>query len=144
VVGGRPPLLDLARERSLHEFLQEVAGIVRSAHDLSKGGLAMALAESALAGGLGFAVSLPAGEPHRVLFSESPSRAVVSCEPSRLELLEASAVRAGLRAVVLGAVGGSALDFGVFAIDVDTARDAYENGLERALSASMDSDGRRS
>ena len=144
VVAGRPPRLDLAREKSLHAFLQEVAGIARSAHDLSKGGLAIALAESGLAGGLGFTVSLPSAEPHRVLFSESPSRAVVSCDPGRLELIEAAAGRAGVGAVAIGGVGGSVFDFGAFAVDVHTARDRYENGLPRALSASMDTDGRRS
>ncbi|MGH2693419.1 MAG: phosphoribosylformylglycinamidine synthase subunit PurL [Actinomycetota bacterium] len=144
VVAGRPPRLDLAAEKALHGLLQEVAWIVRSAHDLSKGGLAVALAESGLEGGLGFAIDLPPGEPHRLLFSESPSRAIVSCDPRRLEQVESAARRAGVTAVAIGTVGGTALDFGAFSIDIGAARIGHEDGLVRALSATMNPDDKRS
>ena len=83
-VAGRPPRLDLEAERRLHALLAEgaAAGVLVSAHDLSDGGLAVALAECCLAGeepGLGARLELVSGlRPDVLLFSESPSRAVVS------------------------------------------------------------------
>ena len=80
-VAGKPPKLDLVAERSLHRFLHTAAtgGLLASAHDLSHGGAAIALVESALAGSRGFSVDFsdisPEAAPHAALFSESPSRA---------------------------------------------------------------------
>src|SRR5262249_4375121 len=63
--GGRVPRVDLAQAprivRAVHQAIR--AGLIRSCHDLSEGGLAVALAEMALAGGLGARVAL-AGVPH--------------------------------------------------------------------------------
>jgi phosphoribosylformylglycinamidine synthase len=84
---GRPPLTDLALEGRVQGFLRTAiaAGLVRSAHDLSDGGLAVALAESCIASGLGAAVELPAGEgrPDRLLFAEGGARLVVSVAPEQ-------------------------------------------------------------
>src|SRR5439155_2100622 len=81
-VSGRPPALDLDAEARVHRFLQEAAraDLLASAHDCSDGGLAVALAESALSGGIGCTVTVPDGElpAHVALFSESASRAVVT------------------------------------------------------------------
>src|SRR5437764_3988525 len=76
--GGRPPAADLAAERALAAVLIAVAagGLLAAAHDLSDGGLAVALAELCLRGGLGCRVALP-GDPFSYLFSESAARAVV-------------------------------------------------------------------
>jgi phosphoribosylformylglycinamidine synthase subunit PurL len=62
-LGGRPPAVDLTAERALADVLVAAAerGLVSAAHDLSDGGLAVALAESCLAGGTGATVTLPAG-----------------------------------------------------------------------------------
>ena len=80
--GGTLPRVDLDRAprvfRMVHDAIN--AGLVRSCHDLSEGGLAVALAEMALAGGLGIEAHLPKGEarhddhPATFLFSESPTR----------------------------------------------------------------------
>jgi phosphoribosylformylglycinamidine synthase len=144
VVAGRPPSLDFVKERALHEFLQEVSGTVRSAHDLSKGGFAVALVEAAVAGGLGATITLPEGEAHRVLFSETASRALVSCDPRVLEDVLAGARRKGLSAASIGSVGGDALELDVCSIDLETAKRAYQDALATALSATMGTDGRRS
>jgi phosphoribosylformylglycinamidine synthase len=84
--GGKVPQVDLARApglfRSLHDAMQQ--GLIRSCHDLSEGGLAVALAEMAMAGGLGATVSLDrvpcdddAAEALVLLFSESLTRFVL-------------------------------------------------------------------
>ena len=113
-VAGRPPQLDPAAEKRLYALMLEAAsdGILRSAHDLSEGGLAMALAECCFRGeeasfGGRFEVR-PLGLPDDVLiFSESPSRMVVSThDEGRLQAL---ARRHGVSSVRLGAVGGERL-----------------------------------
>jgi len=67
-------------EKALAAVMVEASkrGLLSSAHDLSDGGLAQALVESCLQGGLGVSVSLPEGEPSVMLFSETPARAIVS------------------------------------------------------------------
>jgi phosphoribosylformylglycinamidine synthase len=141
-VAGRPPRLDLDAERRLHEFMAEAASLLLSAHDLSDGGLAVALAECCFAGeepGLGGAFGLPAGdlEPHVLLFSESPSRMLV-------EARDATTVRAlaesrGVPCAEIGATGGERLTLrreGSLLLDLEVERlhEAWMS-LERALSA---------
>ena len=83
-LGGRPPVVDLAREKALGAVLIGGAGLLTSAHDLSDGGLAQALVESALSKGVGAQIALPAGLSAFVsLFSESAGRALVSVAPGR-------------------------------------------------------------
>ncbi|MCI0688822.1 MAG: phosphoribosylformylglycinamidine synthase subunit PurL, partial [Sporichthyaceae bacterium] len=80
-LGGRPPVVDLAAERTLAELL--IAGsrdaMLSAAHDLSDGGLAQALVESCLIGGIGARIVLPEElDPFVVLFAESAARAIVA------------------------------------------------------------------
>jgi phosphoribosylformylglycinamidine synthase subunit PurL len=112
-VAGRPPCLDLEAEKRLHALLAEGAarGILRSAHDASEGGLAVALAECSFRGeepGLGGRFDLPGGRrPDVVLFSETPSRAVVT---TRDELRMAElARRHGVPWARIGVAGGRRL-----------------------------------
>ena len=83
-VAGRPPRLDLDAEKRLHSLVLEAASArwLRSAHDCSDGGLAVALAECAFRGeepGLGGHFELPGSlRPDVLLFSESPSRMIVT------------------------------------------------------------------
>jgi len=112
-IAGRPPRLDLDAEKRLHALLAEGAarGILRSAHDASEGGLAVTLAECAFRGeepGLGGRFDLPGGlRPDVLLFSETPSRAVVT---TRDELRTAElARRHGVPWARIGVVGGGRL-----------------------------------
>jgi phosphoribosylformylglycinamidine synthase subunit PurL len=80
-LGGRPPAVDLQRERVLADVLIDSArdGLIDSAHDLAEGGLAQALAESCLRNDAGARIVLPEGvDPFVALFSESTARALVS------------------------------------------------------------------
>jgi phosphoribosylformylglycinamidine synthase subunit PurL len=112
-VAGTPPRLDLAAEKALHELMAAAASarVLRSAHDLSDGGLAVALAECSLrfdATGPGARVDLPAGLPAYVaLFSESPSRMLVTTTDE--DALRALASRYGVPVIRLGTVGGDRL-----------------------------------
>ena len=138
-MAGRPPRLDVDAELNLHRVLLEAnrRGAITAAHDLSEGGLAIALAESALAGGVGAAISLDGREPHRKLFAESPSRAIVACPPDRVNQVLDLARRIGCAAGAIGTAGGDTLDFGAFEVDLAEAARAFEDALPTALSAKV-------
>jgi phosphoribosylformylglycinamidine synthase II len=106
-VGGRPPRVDLAAEQALAAVLADgaAAGLLAAAHDLSDGGLAVALTESCLRGGLGCAVTLP-GDPFTFLFSESAARAVVAVRPGAEAEFARLCAERGVPAATIGAVGG--------------------------------------
>jgi phosphoribosylformylglycinamidine synthase len=136
VVGGKPPVLDLEKERALIGFLAEANQLISSCHDISGGGLAVALAESAIASGLGFSVTLK-DDLHAGLFSESPSRAVVSCSPSEVSSVVAAAERQGTTATQIGTVGGSEMNFSAFSMSLDRAKEIFEHSLPDTLSSSI-------
>jgi phosphoribosylformylglycinamidine synthase len=107
---GRPPRLDLGRERRLHALLGKAAAraLLHSAHDVSEGGLAVALAECAVCSGIGLDVALPALEirAEALLFGESASRAVLSLARENLEALLDLAQACDVPAVSIGQTGG--------------------------------------
>lgn len=124
VTEGRPPALDLDTEKKLlNAVLTSIrGGLVRSAHDLSEGGLAVALAESCISGGVGANIELSAGglRPDVALFSESQSRIVLTAAPERAEELKAAIAASGVPVEIIGTVGGDRLRVnldGVSALD---------------------------
>ncbi|AIQ72382.1 MULTISPECIES: phosphoribosylformylglycinamidine synthase subunit PurL [Paenibacillus] len=124
VTEGRPPALDLATEKKLlNAVLTSIrGGLVRSAHDLSEGGLAVALAESCISGGIGANVELSANglRSDVALFSESQSRIVLTAAPERAEELKAAIAASGVPVEIIGTVGGDRLRVnldGVSALD---------------------------
>ncbi|MHA6512566.1 phosphoribosylformylglycinamidine synthase subunit PurL [Tessaracoccus sp. Z1128] len=107
-LGGMPPAVALGAEKALAGVMGEAArrGLLSSAHDLSEGGLGVALAESAFRNGLGFAVTLPDGDPTVALFAESSARAVVSLPGSSVAEFEALCAERGVPSSRLGEVTG--------------------------------------
>jgi phosphoribosylformylglycinamidine synthase len=138
-IAGRAPALDLEREQRLHLMLLEAAGadLLASAHDCSEGGLAVALAESAIAGATGFAIALPGDlPPHVALFSESASRVIVSVEPERATELEELAGTLGVPLARLGETGGPRIVIdGVLDLSLAEATAAYEEAIPKLLTA---------
>jgi phosphoribosylformylglycinamidine synthase len=142
---SRREKIDLEEERVLQSLVSDVIreGRVRSAHDLSEGGLAIALAECCFStphrAGFGARISISGSvEICRDLFAEFPSRILVSTEPGNLSGVLERAAAAGLRATDLGEVGGD--DFtidcsGTRVIDapVDRLESFWRDGLGRAL-----------
>ncbi len=125
--GGRPPEVDLAAERALADVLTGAAadGLLEAAHDLSEGGLAIALAECCLDQGVGCQVTLP-GDLFTQLFSESAARAVVAVRPGCERAFAALAARHGVPVTELGVAGGDSLVVrGSFAIHVDELAAAH-------------------
>lgn len=102
------PYFDLDEEHKLQEAVKQVIanGLVKSAHDISEGGLFIALMESAMHREVGFNI---AGTPDGIrtdayLFGEAQSRVVVSVDESGCNALEAQLVAAGVSFTKLGAV----------------------------------------
>jgi phosphoribosylformylglycinamidine synthase len=150
-----PPTLDLRREVALQAFVRDAiaARLVTAAQDVSRGGLAIAIAEMATWGGRGgrFRVAV-AGSPAVALFGESPSRAVLSARPDAVEALRTLAVARDVPLAELGITGGDRLVIDLAgegatgaaeargarvadAVDLALAdlRHAWEHGLPRAL-----------
>jgi phosphoribosylformylglycinamidine synthase II len=138
-VSGRPPALDLEAEGRLHQLLYECArqDLLASAHDLSEGGLGIGLAESAIAGGVGFTLTVPTGlDPHVALFSESASRALVTARPGREADVEQMAAVHQVPIDRLGLTGGSKLDFAdLFVVPLSEALVVYEGAIPRLMAA---------
>jgi len=138
-VSGRPPGLDLEAERRLVELLVGASAhdLLAAAHDCSDGGLAVALAECAIAGNTGVAVSLPMDLPdHVALFSESVSRAVVAAVPAKAEALERLCEDQRVPVVRLGETGGPRIVLGdAVDLTVAEARDVYESAIPTLMSA---------
>ncbi len=139
---GYPPSLELPRELAVQNFVLAAIqqGLLTTAHDCSEGGLAVTLAESALAGGVGVQANLPAvdGRMDTALFAESQSRIVVAFAPAQQAALTALAAELGVPFTILGATGGEHIRLTVAeapAIDlpVTTAADAFTGAIAAAL-----------
>jgi phosphoribosylformylglycinamidine synthase len=134
----------LAAERALHRLLVELARrrLVRSMHDLSEGGFAVALAECALVHGVGVQVNLTdaasegAPRPDAALFGERQTRVILSAQPSHVGEIVALAHAHGLACYVIGETGGDRLTIrwdGEPSIDLplEQCRAAYEGAIPR-------------
>ena len=136
-LGGLPPAVVLGAEKALAEVMGESArrGLLSSAHDVSEGGLGVALAESAFRNGLGFAVTLPGDDPTVALFSESAARAVVSLPGSNVEEFEALCAERGVAVSRLGEVTGEPeLEFvGQFTVGLGEAESVWMAPIPAAM-----------
>jgi phosphoribosylformylglycinamidine synthase len=139
---GYPPALDLENEATLQRALVTIiqAGLVESAHDCSDGGLAVALVESALPGGVGLSVRLPRQQLalEFLLFAEDTSRVVLSCDPVHLPRIQQVAEEYEVSADVLGETGSNRVevtvgDQMVISANIAELQEAYEGALEKAL-----------
>ncbi|GJD39328.1 phosphoribosylformylglycinamidine synthase subunit PurL [Methylobacterium bullatum] len=131
---GAPPPVDLAAERRNGDFVRSliVSGLVDTVHDLSDGGLAVALAEMAIAGGIGATLpDAPAGLPaHAYLFGEDQARYLLSVDPENVPDLLYSANAQGIPASVIGLAGGRDLTLPAGeTISVSDLREAHEGWL---------------
>lgn len=128
---GAPPPVDLPAERKTGDLVRNLIqqGTISACHDLSDGGLAIALAEMCLAGNMGATVSLPAIIPsHAFLFGEDQGRYLVAtaAAPKVLE----TATKSGVPALILGQSGGDSLKLDKLGIiSVDELRQAHESWL---------------
>ncbi|MBM0127277.1 phosphoribosylformylglycinamidine synthase subunit PurL [Pimelobacter simplex] len=132
-LGGLPPQVDLRAERNLARLLKDLVGVATSAHDLSDGGLAQALAEAAMVSGIGARVSLE-GDAFVGLYAESAARAIVTVDAGDLEELRALCARHDVPMTELGTTGGDVLAVeGQFEVALGELREAWTATLPAAL-----------
>jgi phosphoribosylformylglycinamidine synthase len=125
---GAPPPVDLAAERRNGEFVSGLiaAARVSAVHDVSDGGVAVALAEMTIARGIGAQV---AAEGIAWAFGEDQARYVVAANPDEVSRIVADAMAAGVPATRIGVTGGASLIFAgespIAVGDLVKARDAF-------------------
>jgi phosphoribosylformylglycinamidine synthase len=139
---GDAPQVDLTLEKNSGEFVRELiaAGLVSAVHDVSDGGLAVTLAEMALAGGLGAGVeALPPGPAHAVLFGEDQGRYLVTTAAGEAATLLAEAAAAGIPALALGlTTAAPTLTFpGEAAISLARLKEAHEGWLPAYMAGEL-------
>ncbi len=134
------PVLDLDLEVRVQAVCRDAvrAGLVASAHDLSEGGMAVAIAESAITGGIGASISESPGDRNRwdaAMFGESQSRILLSVSSENLVEIETLAAAQDVPTAVIGSVGGDSLSFGdSISVPLNDASDAWKNGFSAATS----------
>jgi phosphoribosylformylglycinamidine synthase len=146
LLGGPPPAADLDAAARLHGLVAELVAerVVGGVHDCSDGGLAVALAEMAISGEVGFTVrlagSLAGMAPALACFSETASRVVLSVDPALAAGLFERAEETGVPAVELGeAAGGRLVMEGAFDVALADAAPAWREALPRALEPAVSS-----
>jgi phosphoribosylformylglycinamidine (FGAM) synthase-like enzyme len=137
---GKSPRMDLVLAKQISDFTLESIrkGWVRSAHDCSEGGLAVALAECCMTNGdamIGAGVDLSRlpGRLDAVLFGETQSRILLSCSTEHAEEI----LRTGLPVTRLGVTGGNTLKIktsrGELSWDLARLRDVWWNAIDRLM-----------
>src|SRR5262252_191369 len=129
---GAPPPVDLATEKRNGDFVRALIaeGVATAVHDLSDGGLAVALAEMAMASGIGAKLEEAPAPAHAYWFGEDQARYLVTVAPGRAADVVARAQSAGVPARVIGTTAGDALTLGAERpILVGTLRHGFEGWL---------------
>jgi phosphoribosylformylglycinamidine synthase subunit PurL len=139
---GAPPPVDLIEERENGDFVRALIldGTATAAHDLSDGGLAVALAEMAMASGIGAVLSeAPSDIPgHAYWFGEDQARYLVTVPADKAQDLLKRAQAASVPAAVIGRTGGEALTLpGEQALPVKTLSERFESWLPRYMAGEL-------
>ena len=134
-LGGTPPTVDLTWESTLARIMATCSkdGLITGAHDLSEGGLAQALVESALAGECGMRIVLPEGaDPFVWLFSESSGRVIVSVPRGEEIRFQQMLTAQNIPHARIGVTDPDPSTFevqGQFTLTIDELREAHEGTL---------------
>jgi len=134
--GGPLPALDLQAHTRLCNLVRELVagGSAAGLHDISVGGLGVALTEMAVRSGVGFRIAGVAD--HVELFGESPSRVVVCADPERAQEIFRRAGEVGVPAAFLGGSGGDVLAFeGLCEIPLADAVESWRDAIPKAMGA---------
>jgi phosphoribosylformylglycinamidine synthase len=137
---GAPPPVDLAAERRNGDFVRALIaeGAVTAVHDVSDGGLLVAIAEMAMASGIGADLERPPIAAHAFWFGEDQARYVVTVEAAKAARLLDRARAAGTPVRELGATGGDALTVaGERPILVAKLRESFEGWLPAYMAGGM-------
>jgi phosphoribosylformylglycinamidine synthase len=129
---GAPPPVDLMQERRNGDFIRSAIrnGLITACHDISTGGLGLALAEMAISSGHGMEIDLSGAQApnHALLFGEDQARYVIAVSRDLGNFMLASAEGAGVPFRKLGTVAGDSLAIqGLMSVPVSTLRKTHES-----------------
>ena len=134
------PDIDLELEVRVQELCRFLIrqGIVKSAHDVSHGGIAVAITESAIQGDIGVTIDAEDGsstdEWLAALFGENQSRIVITCDTENVEGVFRAATNAHVPATRIGIVGGARIRFtDTVDLSLEKVSDAWLNSFEKAV-----------
>lgn len=143
---GAVPRIDLGVEKAMFRaFLRcNRMGLIKSAHDCSRGGLSVALAEMCIAGGVGASVNLAglptsrALMPDEMLFSEGGSRLLVTMSPDSVDEVRSVFEGSGVPFSVIGKSGGGRIRFTLRSkplidVDLDAAARSWRRGIAEVM-----------
>ena len=130
-LGGLPPQVNLKHEMRLGKLMSDARDQIAAAHDLSDGGLAVAISEMVLAAKVGATVNIP--EDHFVhLFSETPGRILIAIESEKVDELIGRAIDLEITTTRIGKTGGDQLIFeNLFSISIAEMRKVNSETLPR-------------
>jgi phosphoribosylformylglycinamidine synthase len=149
LTGGRVPRVNLKKERTLLRSLLKslTSGRVESIHDISKGGLAVALAEMSVQGRKGVTVDVDkvpnkTSRIDNLLFSESRSRFILETKPKNTTGIVNSFKRLGIPSAKIGTVSDNGIEFfskgqSIIAIPIAEASRAWSEPIPRAMEATL-------
>ena len=138
IVMGPVPEVDLEYEKRLIEAILEMndSKLLKSAHDISEGGLAVALAECCITGktSIGAKINIDYNKPSAALFGESQSRIIISTKPEFKDKIKEIAEKYGIDFNEIGKVGGDRLVINdIINIEVEKLKEIYFTAIERYL-----------
>ena len=130
-LGGLPPQVNLKHEMRLGKLMSDARDQIAAAHDLSDGGLAVAISEMALAAKIGATINIP--EDHFVhLFSETPGRIMIAIESEKVDEFIGRAIDLEITTTRIGKTGGDQLVFeNLFSISIAEMRKVNSETLPR-------------
>ncbi len=141
ITAGDVPHFDLAEEVRLQQCALELIqnGLVRSAHDISEGGLIVTLIESSIVGptryGLDIRLNTNSLPLYKILFGEEQSRIVISTDPSQTEKIIALCAKYSVPVEQIGTVTDSKTVNvnGTVIVDINTSHDLYFNAIQKKV-----------
>ena len=132
------PFIDLDMEYKVQKLCRDAIkeGLINSSHDVSDGGLAVALAESCVQGNIGFRSNWQLDQDWQAaLFGEAQSRIIISMSKDKLSKFEALAEQESTPWVLLGVVGGTSLRIGTLMdVSLEDLDKAWSHSLQESLS----------
>jgi phosphoribosylformylglycinamidine synthase II len=136
---GPPPPVDLAAEKRNGDFVRSLieSGRVDTVHDLSDGGLVVALAEMAIAGRVGVEVAHADFAVIPALFGEDQARYLLAAKESEAERILEEARNEGVPAQLIGHTGGEKLSIAGASVTVAELRSLHESWLPRYMGAGL-------
>ncbi len=133
---GDAPAVDLSAERRAGELVRSLhkAGLITAAHDVSDGGIALAVAEMCLAGKTGAEVANASALPAiQFLFAEDQARYLLSVPEAKLDALLEAAQTAGVPAQAIGQFGGDFVALADAFIPLTAVQEAHDEGLKAVI-----------